>query len=293
MRRAVRGAASRQDIPSPQPAAVRGLVDARDDAVGDSCPRHRRCGPTCARRSPPPCPGRRSSRGSRCRRRPCRCRRRSESPRRRGPSRRGNPGYAPPCEPPTTTMPAHSGPSLVTVEAKWMPSCFIGTADTSDGGGCQQCRIHGQGRFLVHPDRSGFAGIRRASRLSNEGKMPSSPGATGARSVSPPNKTLMAGSTTPQHESALGARRRPSWERGHLARMDNRGPSARCGRDARAPRRRSPREYFHSKWSCIHGPEFMQPGTGRHGEPGAFARSRCEFPYYPVDSHESWSRCLG
>ena len=32
---------------------------------------------------------------------------------------------------------------------------------------------------------------------------------------------------------------RRSWERGHLARMNNRGPSARCGQDARTPRKAS------------------------------------------------------
>ena len=31
-----------------------------------------------------------------------------------------------------------------------------------------------------------------------------------------------------------------SWERGHLARMNNRGPPARCGQDARAPGKASP-----------------------------------------------------
>ena len=38
-----------------------------------------------------------------------------------------------------------------------------------------------------------------------------------------------------QHETPSSFRRRRSRERGHLARLNNRGPSARCGQDARAP----------------------------------------------------------
>ena len=41
----------------------------------------------------------------------------------------------------------------------------------------------------------------------------------------------------PQRERGPASRSGLSWERGHLARMDNRGPSARCGPEARAPRR--------------------------------------------------------
>ena len=43
---------------------------------------------------------------------------------------------------------------------------------------------------------------------------------------------LRLGPTRPELASWL-----LSWERGHLARMNNRGPSARCGQDARAPRK--------------------------------------------------------
>ena len=45
----------------------------------------------------------------------------------------------------------------------------------------------------------------------------------------------MAQPATPPHERGPASRSSLSWERGHLARMDNRGPSARCGQDARAP----------------------------------------------------------
>ena len=45
------------------------------------------------------------------------------------------------------------------------------------------------------------------------------------------------GPAGPPHESGPASRSGLSWEREHLARMDNRGPSARCGPDARAPRK--------------------------------------------------------
>ena len=62
--------------------------------------------------------------------------------------------------------------------------------------------------------------------------------ARGPRSQETPSlpfKTLMAQPATPQRERGPASRSGLSRERGHLARMDNRGPSARCGPEARAP----------------------------------------------------------
>ena len=42
---------------------------------------------------------------------------------------------------------------------------------------------------------------------------------------------LRLGPTRHERDRRLGP-----WEHGHLARMDNRGPAAHCGRDARAPK---------------------------------------------------------
>ena len=51
-----------------------------------------------------------------------------------------------------------------------------------------------------------------------------------------------------RHESGSEVRCGSSWERGHLARLNNRGPSARCGQDARAPRKGpfAAQDHFHA-----------------------------------------------
>ena len=79
-------------------------------------------------------------------------------------------------------------------------------------------------------DASNHAGHPRSSRPRSLGR----------------DKTLMARPATPPHESGPTSRSGLSWERGHLARMDNRGPSARCGPEARAPGKTA-QTYFHGK----------------------------------------------